>query len=102
MYKPGFLVLRFSGFCLSVFIVYQYVRTWVFGLRLSGYVPVYLLCTSEYVPGLLVLRFSGFCLCIYYVPVCTYLGPCIFPPIPTSYFERMKTVLFTLFLIFRI
>ena len=29
-------------------------------------------------------------------------GPCIFPPIPISYFERMKTLLYTLFLIFRI
>ena len=66
MYLPGFLVLRFSGFCLSVFIMYQYVRTWVFGFKVS--VSVYLLCTSMYLPGFLVLSFSG------YVPECTYLG----------------------------
>ena len=84
MYVPGFLVLRFlsqciyyvpvctylcflfSGFCLSVFIMYQYVPTWVFGFK------VFRLCTSMYVPGFLVLRFLS--QCIYYVPVCTYLG----------------------------
>ena len=66
MYLPGFLVLRFSGFCLSVFIMYQYVRTWAFGFK------VFRLCTSMYVPGFLVLRFQS--QCIYYVPVCPYLG----------------------------
>ena len=70
MYLPGFLVLRFSGFCLSVFIMYQYVPTWVFGFKVS--VSVYLLCTSMYVPGFLVLIFLS--QCIYYVPVCMYLG----------------------------
>ena len=32
MSVPGFF-LRFSGFCLSVFLMYQYVRTWVFGFK---------------------------------------------------------------------
>ena len=50
--------------------MYQYVRTWVFGFKVS--VSVYLLCTSMYVPGFLVLMFLS--QCIYYVPVCTYLG----------------------------
>ena len=56
------------GFKVSVcvFIMYQYVPTWVFCFQVS--VSVYLLCTSMYLPGFLVLRFSG------YVPVCPYLG----------------------------
>ena len=37
VYVPGFLVLRFSGFCLSVFIMYQYVRTWVFGFKVLSF-----------------------------------------------------------------
>ena len=75
MYVPGFLVLRFSGYvpvyllCTSMYIPGFLV------LRFSGYVPVYSLCTSGYVPGFLVLRFSGFCLSEFmFVPVCTYLG----------------------------
>ena len=79
--------------------MYQYVRTWVFGLKVLRFLSqcIYV-CTSMYVPGFLVLRFSGFRLsvfimyqcvrtwvfgfkvfrflsqCIYYVPVCPYLG----------------------------